>query len=169
MTSTIDVLGHEEWLQRLSQTDQKHYRVLRDSFALPRPIQSRSGSSKRRLIDCFEQIRNFVVQGNEDDQQRGFVCGYLQSGNVTAINCRRLMTLTHACKATVNRNLQLLGYEESGESKTTQNGKMAEMFSKIRPEEHDLKHWSLRISPQQHWTDSPDPWEPGESFWEGDA
>jgi hypothetical protein len=129
----------ENWLMILSPSDQRQYHNIRDSFGKPRT----KASPSRRFPDCLDQIHRFVIQGNADDQKRGFACGFYPRGNLAAINTKYLKAMTQMSKAAVNKNLVILGYNRvrSGSEKLT----LSDLFRGIGVPKGEFNSWTLRM------------------------
>jgi hypothetical protein len=97
------------FFERLSPSDQAGYESLRDRLCSP-TCKNRRNKSNKTFQDVIETIRRYVIRGDDQDNDRGLVCGILWLDRGVAINTHQLSLVTNKCKSSINGSFQALGY-----------------------------------------------------------
>jgi hypothetical protein len=103
-------------------------------------------SQRETFPSALEKIRNFAIQGDDDDGKRCGACGIAWVGEWIAVNNQKLPKLLHLSKSTINAKFQSLGY-----SKTVMTPDLAyelmKLFPSMRRGSRLMKQWTMRQRP----------------------
>ena len=121
-----------DYWERLDNMDKERYMMLRATLASP-SCKNRRNKSNETFQSIVENIKSFVYRGDDNDYNRGLVCGLIflnemmmkgnekdhnkKQGNkelnkdYIALNTKQLKLLLNKCKSSINGSFHQIGYE----------------------------------------------------------
>ena len=134
----------------LSESDQKDYYELRNSFTAPN-CRNRRGKRLETFTETLDSIKSYAVRHQSDDWKRCLVCGVCWLDNSIAINIRQLTILVNKCKSSINGSLHKMGYFSSTSHSDTNNA-LVTAIPLLNGNFPELRQWTIRqlaaVTPQ---------------------
>ena len=132
--SNQNALQIPDYWERLNDIDKEKYLMMREQLS-SRSNKYRRNKSNETFATIIENIKSFVIQGDENDYNRGLVCGLIFLNEMfqdcllenskglenedlnsldkeyVAINTKQLRILLDKCKSSINGSFHQIGYE----------------------------------------------------------
>ena len=115
-----------DYWERLSAIEKEEYMLLQATFSSS-SCKNRRNKSNETFASIIEGIHSFVVRGDDNDYNRGLVCGVIflnympkfqkdtskdkLKKDYIAINSKQLKILLKKCKSSINGSFHQIGYE----------------------------------------------------------
>jgi hypothetical protein len=96
--------------ERLTDPDKGQYRWLQAKFHDP-SSKNRRGGAIQQFNALLQEIKAFIVRGDNDDQTRSLVCGLCWLSDTLAVNTSQLSLMTNRSKSSINGSLGLMRYQ----------------------------------------------------------
>jgi len=126
----------------LTELDKTSYVLLRNTLSSP-VCKNRRNRSAQTFQEIIDTIKAFVIRNDQEDINRGMVCGLVWIGDYVAINIRQLRLLLSKCKSSINGSFQMIGYSSvpsSAEATTL----LINQFPFMKNSFSEMRQWTLR-------------------------
>lgn len=139
-----DLMPHTpKFFELLSKEDKEKYRQIQATLSSGQCRNCRNRSTPN-FSDMLNTLKEFCVQGDNDDWKRCIVCGLIWSPQCLAVNNRQLFILMGKCKSSINGSLQKIGYT-AVQSKEEAKKFICQSIPFLRNNYTDQREWTLRV------------------------
>ena len=126
----------------LSPQDKNTYFSLKKAFAQP-IAKNRRSKSTDAFCEIINSLKLFVLQGQNSDSNRAFVCGICFFDDVIAVNTRYLRILISKSKSSINGLFQSMSYGTLPFS-TDYQTQLIKFFPFLKENYGELRQWTFR-------------------------
>lgn len=126
----------------LSESDRAEYNELKKELSSSN-YKNKRNRSKETFATLLSKIKNFVIKGDANDNNRALVCGIVWLEKGVAINTHQLCLLTGKCKSSINGSFQRLGFGTMPTG-TDSSGDLINKFPLLKSNFGELRQWTIR-------------------------